>query len=266
MIQNLERKFQLIGAKVIFVEALDTRWQTAPVRLNIIKKRGKEHFQISVRKDLKRGLDLSVLEVKSEDRHLVLLARHVDSNGIVSKDHFLCGHDERHLFVASVDGVSTVNAAKDSLKPDQIRANEIGRNNRKRNRRKTSWFKRQGEWFFIPTQFDPATVGGFITRDEKLSRGGGKNHVVQLACRYGGETVMVTSKYPNGLTSKEYQKLIHSNPSARKYHWQTRQRNAAVYVKGRISHPDHATIVLDSWHRVMMNTEKRRSDVVAFLD
>jgi hypothetical protein len=28
-----------------------------------------------------------------------------------------------------------------------------------------------------------------------------------------------------------------------------------VYVKGRITHADHKTVLLDGWHRVVPNTE-----------
>jgi hypothetical protein len=42
-------------------------------------------------------------------------------------------------------------------------------------------------------------------------------------------------------------------------------RNPVVYVRGKLSHPDHATIRLDGWHRVLMNTESGSSSV-AFLD
>jgi len=46
------------------------------------------------------------------------------------------------------------------------------------------------------------------------------------------------------------------------------QRNAGVYVRGRIRHPDHATIRLHGWHRVLMNTESQAKAMrsVAFLD
>jgi len=33
------------------------------------------------------------------------------------------------------------------------------------------------------------------------------------------------------------------------------QRDAVAHVRGRVWHPDHKTIVLDGWHRVLMNTE-----------
>jgi hypothetical protein len=33
------------------------------------------------------------------------------------------------------------------------------------------------------------------------------------------------------------------------------RRDAEVYVRGRVWHPDHKTLVLACWHRVLMNTE-----------
>jgi len=46
------------------------------------------------------------------------------------------------------------------------------------------------------------------------------------------------------------------------------RRNAAVYVRGRVWHPDHKTIVLNEWHRVMMNAEGQAlgARTVVFLD
>lgn len=45
-------------------------------------------------------------------------------------------------------------------------------------------------------------------------------------------------------------------------------RGAAVYGKGTVRHPDHATITLRGWHRVLMNTENQAQAMrhVAFLD
>ena len=49
--------------------------------------------------------------------------------------------------------------------------------------------------------------------------------------------------------------------------WRAMWRNAGVYVRGRIRHPDHATITLHGWHRVLMNTESQSKAMrnVAFL-
>ena len=46
------------------------------------------------------------------------------------------------------------------------------------------------------------------------------------------------------------------------------RRNPLVYVRGRVRHADHKTIMLHGWHRVLMNTERQSQAMrnVAFLD
>lgn len=63
-------------------------------------------------------------------------------------------------------------------------------------------------------------------------------------------------------------KIVSGNRNAKNWGWQTVQRNPGVYVRGRIRHPDHATITLHGWHQVVMNTENesRAMRNVAFLD
>ncbi len=58
------------------------------------------------------------------------------------------------------------------------------------------------------------------------------------------------------------------SPKAKGWRWRTMRRNPGVYVRGRIRHPDHATVTLHGWHRVVMNTEgqSRAMQHVAFLD
>lgn len=68
-----------------------------------------------------------------------------------------------------------------------------------------------------------------------------------------------------GLITEDYQRLLKANPKAAKWNWRTMARNPVVYVRGKIRHPDHATIRLDVWHRVEMNTENE-SRAMAFLD
>jgi len=81
-------------------------------------------------------------------------------------------------------------------------------------------------------------------------------------------TVYVCSRHPNGLTTDEYRKLLKKTPEATKWGWQAMARDPVVYVRGRVWHPDHATVRLDGWHRVEMNTENRSKAMasVAFLD
>jgi hypothetical protein len=103
-------------------------------------------------------------------------------------------------------------------------------------------------------------------RYEPLSRGNGsKPHWAEFCYRSGGETVYVSGKYPRGLTSMAYNALPESE---RKLGFRMMKRDALVYVQGEITHPDHKTICLEGWHRVLMNTENRSMAMrfLAFLD
>ena len=61
-----------------------------------------------------------------------------ERNGLPdTKDKFLCGHDERHWFVAGVPeraAVSSVVTAKEALKPEFVRNLESGKNGKRKNR------------------------------------------------------------------------------------------------------------------------------------
>lgn len=78
--------------------------------------------------------------------------------------------------------------------------------------------------------------------------------------------MFVNETYPNGLTVDEYGKLPRAE--RQRQWWDERVRDAKVYVRGMVRHPDHATIVLPYWHLVVMNTETRARAMehVAFLD
>ncbi len=111
--------------------------------------------------------------------------------------------------------------------------------------------------------------GNLVLKREPLSRGiGSKPHMAEFCYRTGGETVHVCSRYPGGVTPAQYRQIISGNKNAKHWGWTTMVRNPGVYVKGRIRHPDHATITLRCWHRVVMNTENqsRAMQHVTFLD
>ena len=212
--------------------------------------------------------DVAVLDVQPSDRHLLLLVRERGE-----KHKFLCGHDERHWFVAAVPEsapVGTVRQAKEALKPAEVQVAQgrSGLGAEARNRRKNAAYRRQGEWFFLPTP-DLRVDESLVLRNEPIRRGnGGKPHWVEFCYRTGGESVYVCSRRPNGLVESEYRDLLGRNPKAKGWGWRAMRRDAGVYVRGRVRHADHKTIVLHGWHQVLMNTENQSKAMrnVAFLD
>jgi hypothetical protein len=62
--------------------------------------------------------------------------------------------------------------------------------------------------------------------------------------------------------------VLRAFSKARNWGWTQMTREPTVYVRGKVWHPDHRTIVLDDWHRVMMNTEREAPGVrhIVFLD
>jgi hypothetical protein len=182
------------------------------------------------------------------------------------KSKFLCGHDERHWFVAAVpEGVTGVAAAKAALQPALVRT-AVGRVRPKDPfRRRNAAYVRQGEWFFVPAlEVDPPPA--FVLRNEPLSRGRGKAHMIELAYRHGGQVVWVNRRHPSGISDARYRRL--TEKERRSGGWTRFVRDPELFAKGAIRHPDHASVVLHGWPRVVMNTEQgaRAMRHVAFLD
>jgi hypothetical protein len=259
---TIEKHFAKLGARTKIAVPRD------PLRgrfgIDIAEDARGEYFAIEVPHFM--NVELLPLEVRPDLRHLVLLARREQVDGRWEKDKYLCGHDERHWFVAGVDGsVTNVKTAMESLRPGDV-SHHVERHVRAKNRlrRKNEAFVRQGEWFFLP-QPDVVAPESLILRHEPLSRGdGGKPHWCEEAYRHGGEAVYVCNRHPRGVTTEYYLKLLEKNSDAKNWNWTMMRRNARVYARGRISHPDHKTIELPFWHLVLMNDEHRRG--VVFLD
>jgi hypothetical protein len=263
----LDKMFSRIGARLKVADRPANRFRTASaLSLDVQADRKGEFFEIAPQPGSEA--EVAVLDVQPADRHLLLLVREGKD-----KSKFLCGHDERHWFVAGIPesaSVGTVRQAKEALKPTEVQVAQArqGLRAKARNRRKNSAYRRQGEWFFLPVP-DFVVDEKFIIRNEPLRRGnGGKPHWADLCYRTGGETVYVCSRHPNGVTEVQYKSILARTPKAKGWGWTTMRRNPGVYVKGRIRHADHATITLHGWHRVLMNTEgqSRAMRNVAFLD
>src|SRR5215212_1971382 len=243
--QTLERRFAAIGARV---KPATNSWRGDP-RIDIRTDGRGEFFDIRFLGG-DREVELEVVDTQPRDRHLLLLAR---VGGEKSK--FLCGHDERHWFVAAIPeaarGVTGVASAKAALVPELVRERVVRTRPKDPCRRRNVAYVRQGEWFFVPTpDVDPPQA--LVLRDEPLTRGG-TPHVMQFAFRRGGELVYVRKRRSQGLTQAEFDAIPQQ---VRKQHfWEKLVRDAEVYARGNVRHPDHATIHLPSWHRVLMNTE-----------
>lgn len=205
-----------------------------------------------------------VLDVQPKDRHLVLMSRIGQE-----KHRYLLGHDERHWFVAGIPEATPVSRVRDAmhaLKPEAVPVGEQRLRFKNRGRRANAARIRQGEWFFVSASNVPVEAWK-ILRNEPLLRGrGAKPHMCQELYRLGGETVYVSTGAPNGLTESEY--AILSDQERKRWNWRVMRRNPKVYVRGRVRHPDHKTVVLDGWHEVLSNTEHLSYAMrdIAFLD
>jgi hypothetical protein len=264
--EHLETKFARIGARMKLTVPRDRWSEVGSIRLDVKSDRIGEYFEVATPPGASSAIE--VLDVQPVDRHLLLIVR---ERGEKSK--FLCGHDERHWFVAAVPesaSVGTVRTAKEALKPAEILVQErrLGLRAAARNRRKNAAYHRQGEWFFVPAP-DLKVDESLVLRNEPISRGArSKPHVVEFCYRSGGETVYVCRYHPNGLLESEYRQLLVERPATKNWDWRVLRRNAVVLVRGRVRHADHKTITLHGWHRVLMNTEgqSRAMRNVAFLD
>ena len=265
---DLLTKFARIGARIKVADRPSRRSRVpiGVISLDVQADRNGEFFEV-----VSPGgayPEVAVLDVQPADRHLLLMVREGGE-----KHKFLCGHDERHWFVAAVPEIApvgTVRQAKEALKPAEVQVAQSHQRLRAkaRNRRKNAAYRRQGEWFFLPVP-GFAVDESLVLRNEPLRRGnGGKPHWVESCYRTGGETVYLCARHPNGVTQSEYREVLNRNPKAKGWGWQTMRRNPVVYVRGSVRHADHKTIVLHGWHRVLMNTEvqSRAMRNVAFLD
>jgi hypothetical protein len=237
-----------------------------PLILDIRSDSHGEYFELGLRADTA----VDVVDLRRRDRHLLLRAR---ANQRLH--YYLCGHDEQHWFVAAIPeragALPNVFAAMEALKPEEVLAAQRrqGIKGKDRYRRKNAAYVRQGEWFFLPMPKLHVNKDEVI-HNEPLSRGeGSKPHWAEYLVRKGGEPVYVCPQYPLGLPVAAYVDLIRRDPSAKAWRWRYMVRNAdVVYVRGRIRHDDHKTILLQVWHKVLMNTEGESEAMrhLAFLD
>ncbi|HEB10870.1 MAG TPA: hypothetical protein ENI06_06620 [Spirochaetales bacterium] len=303
----LEKKFGSIGAKIDF-ENPDFRrsYQAYQDRLKLSRENQKKYparslssKDIAIPLDLsvdivKRGrdevfiidtienknMDVSVIDLRTDIRHLLLMIKDLTPKHLRNKSKpyitkYLCGHDERHWFVAAVPEdahVKSVAEAMAALKPElavQSQAKK-GVKKKNRNKRKNKAYIRQGEWFFVPVDIDSEDYP--IYKNEPLSRGrGSKPHFCEELFRKGGTVVYTSGVYaPDGLTQEEYEEYRKEHPDhfGSRIPWKKMVRDPEAYARGKVRHTDHKTISLNGWHRIVFNTENKAfaAKTVVFLD
>src|SRR5262245_14540111 len=206
---NIITKFARIGARLKVAEPAVRSRVAGFVSLDVRSDHRGEFFEIV--RPAGAESDVEVLDVQPGERHLLLLVREGND-----KNKFLCGHDERHWFVAGIPEkapVGTVRQAKEALKPAEVQTAQARErlSGKARNRRKNAAYIRQGEWFFLPVG-NLAIDERLVLCEEPLSRGRGKPHWAEFCYRTGGEQVYVCFRYPRGVTSEQYKAIVTGNP------------------------------------------------------
>lgn len=172
-------------------------------------------------------IDRSKVRVVREDELRFWIERRTDAR----KRHFLCGRDERQLFICQLPrAATTVRSAHEVLRAPAA-AQSKGK------------VCRQGEWFFVePTAEELAalaialrTLRTVVRRAVPIGRGGHPHVADELAV----VPVRRVGKVVVGHT---------------------------VLVKGRVRHVDHDTVVLRTWAKVLRNAEPVADDGVARMD
>ncbi len=141
-----------------------------------------------------------------------------------STRRLLVGMDERHLFACPLGkNASSVREAHRKLMPVAARVK------RQKGAKRDKRTKRQGEWFFVPVDSTQVL--------EKIQR------TVDLV---GAER------------RQPIQRLIAGRPHIVDERVQV---GDAIYVRGRVRHPDHSVLKLNGWHEVHLNTENRSARI-----
>jgi hypothetical protein len=267
--EQLHARFARMGARLKLIELFSRDRQAfdRPLTLDVHSDANGEYFAIGIH--YPGRVELDVVDLRRRDEHLLLRGR--EQHG---EHHFLCGRDERHWFVAAIPeargAISSVLAAMEALKPPEVleAQRHQGVKGKDRQRRKNAAYVRQGEWFFLPA---PAlhVDKKQVLFNEPLSRGAGnKPHWAEFLFRRGGEAVYVCDQYPQGVRPATYLAMLRERPRIKSWSWRYMVRNPEAFVKGEVSHPDHKTIDLQVWHKVVMNTEGQAQAMkhVVFLD
>jgi hypothetical protein len=187
----------------------------------VTRRKNRQNFRLF----MDSHSNIEVLDAQPRIRHVLL---HI--NRPLAAAHngqcVLCGHDETQLFIANLKTASTIKDAFEALKPPIVLAAEQA----------NLTIKRQGDWFFYPVptpRVDPDLEDHF--REEMI----GGPQAAEFGARVGNPHVaeaqfVVYERFPS---------YVRNSP----------RKIVAVFVRGRIEHREHATLVLKGWHRAVQS-------------
>lgn len=247
-LEALTKALQMIGARLKVTQ----RRAGVPLRFNVGTDRQGEFFTLSVNEE-SVDADVRVLAADQVLAQALIMVVTKDESGKPQKEKLLLGHDERHWFVAGVpEKARNIKDAFRLLKPEAARLSQerAGVDGKKVDRRRNKGFIRQGEWFFVPVQFEPDKKT-IVHKNEPIQRGPRSTpHVVEKLVRFGGQQVFILN---GGIYTREQKDAyIAANGNA---YFQARTQNATVFVTGKVSHKDHKTVCLQGWHEVHLSRE-----------
>lgn len=159
--------------------------------------------------------------VRSDDRSVT-----VEGWTPVEKRRYLCGFDERHLFIARFKEGSSVRDAHRSLDPVRGAAHASMR---------PALVVRQGEWFFVPA----------TTEEEKAV----ENYARDFPYQYAIRQALASGRRPHVVD--ELVRVV-PRPGGVPIGPIT---ESTRFARGRVRHVEHATVDLGSWHKVLLNLE-----------
>ncbi len=260
--EALVARFEKIGATVELMERRTKGfWARQSTTPDIDVKTEKKVEQFIISNYDNPEYTFEVIDISPEKRHLLLMVKKEEvkterfQRAEISK--FLCGHDERHWFVAAIPEeahAKNIDEAMDALKPSDVHRVSQDLRKKEKNKRHNKAWKRQGEWFFLPAEnfvADPLLV----LKNEPILRTGSKPHMCEELVRMNGKVLWFHwGVAKEGVDDKTKQILESKGHTSG---WQSRMVDATVYVRGNITHPDHATIYLPTWCRVVMNEEAK---------
>lgn len=148
--------------------------------------------------------------------------------------HFLMGVDERQLFMCQLPRpASSVKQAMDSLKSPTVilaEGKQLGRT------------LRQGEWFLLnPTSEEEAVLKSYLKGSLAVVHR--KANVGQYAGRRSGKPHVADEL----VQIRDAEQVLENG-------FRVRSR-PAVFIRGALRHPDHETLKLGAWRKVILNNE-----------